>query len=47
MGTALSVEETTVMMEIDKDVKVRLLKTAVVDVNPEKNLVPAILQRPA
>jgi len=36
VGTALSVEETTVMMEIDKDVKVRLLKTAVVDVNPEK-----------
>ena len=36
VGTALSVEENSVMLEIDKDVKVRLLKTAVVDVNPEK-----------
>lgn len=36
VGTALSVEETTLMVEIDKDVKVRLLKSAVVDVNPEK-----------
>lgn len=36
VGTALSIEENSVMLEIDKDVKVRLLKTAVVDVNPEK-----------
>ena len=36
VGTALSIEETTIMLEVDKDVKVRLLKSAVVDVNPEK-----------
>lgn len=36
VGTVLSIEEGSVMMEVDKDVKVRLLKSAVVDVNPEK-----------
>lgn len=36
VGTANSVEETSVMLEVDKDVKIRVLKTAVVDVNPEK-----------
>jgi preprotein translocase subunit YajC len=36
VGTVHTLEETSLLMEVDKDVKVRLLKSAVVDVNPEK-----------
>lgn len=36
VGTLAAIEETSVLMEIDKDVKVRVLKTAIVDVNPDK-----------
>ena len=36
VATVISTEETTVLAEIDKDVKVRFLKSAVVEVNPEK-----------
>jgi preprotein translocase subunit YajC len=37
IGTVNSIEDTTVILEVDKDVKVRFLKTAIVDVNPDKN----------
>lgn len=36
IATVISTEETSVLAEIDKDVKVRFLKSAVVEVNPEK-----------
>lgn len=36
VATVISTEETSVLAEIDKDVKVRFLKSAVVEVNPEK-----------
>ncbi|MEX0928842.1 MAG: preprotein translocase subunit YajC [Balneolales bacterium] len=36
VGTVGSIEDDSVMLEVDKDVKVRLLKNAIVDVNPKK-----------
>ncbi len=36
IGILHSDEEDSVMMTVDKDVKVRVLKTAIVDVNPTK-----------
>ncbi len=36
IATVNSIDETTILCEVDKDVKVRFLKTAIVDVNPEK-----------
>lgn len=32
-----SIEETTVLAEVDKDVKIRFSKSAIVDVNPDKD----------
>ncbi|MEX0685263.1 MAG: preprotein translocase subunit YajC [Balneolales bacterium] len=36
VGVANSIDDDSVMLEIDKDVKVRLLKNAIIDVNPNK-----------
>lgn len=36
VATVNSIDEGTVLAEVDKDVKVRFLKSAIVDVNPEK-----------
>lgn len=36
VGIVASIEDDSIMMEIDKDVKVKLLKNAIVDVNPQK-----------
>ncbi|MFO8030206.1 MAG: preprotein translocase subunit YajC [Cyclonatronaceae bacterium] len=36
IGIVASIEDDSIMMEIDKDVKVKLLKNAIVDVNPKK-----------
>ncbi|MDG5766773.1 preprotein translocase subunit YajC [Balneolales bacterium ANBcel1] len=36
VGIVSAIEEDSVMLEIDKDVKVKLLKNAIVDVNPQK-----------
>lgn len=37
IGTLHTTEDDSVLVEVDKDVKVRVLKTAIVDVNPGKN----------
>ncbi len=34
VGIVVSIEDDSIMLEIDKDVKVKLLKNAIVDVNP-------------
>jgi len=36
LGILHSTEDESVMIEVDKDVKVRVLKSAIVDVNPNK-----------
>ena len=36
VGIVSSIEDDSIMLEIDKDVKVKLLKNAIVDVNPQK-----------
>ncbi len=36
VGIVNSIDDDSVMLEIDKDVKVKLLKNAIVDVNPQK-----------
>jgi preprotein translocase subunit YajC len=36
IGIVASIEDDTVMLEVDKDVKVRFLKNSVTDVNPQK-----------
>jgi preprotein translocase subunit YajC len=36
IGIVASIEDDTVMVEVDKDVKVRFLKNSVTDVNPQK-----------
>lgn len=36
VGIVNAIEDDSVMLEIDKDVKVKLLKNAIVDVNPQK-----------
>jgi preprotein translocase subunit YajC len=36
IGTVASIEDTEVLIEVDKDVKIRLMKTAIGDVNPGK-----------
>ncbi len=36
IGTVASIEDTEVLIEVDKDVKIRLVKTAIGDVNPGK-----------
>jgi preprotein translocase subunit YajC len=36
IGIVNTIEETTVLLEVDKDVKVRFLKSSIVDVNPDK-----------
>ena len=36
VGVVANIDDDSVMLEIDKDVKVRLLKNAIVDVNPKK-----------
>ncbi len=36
VGTLHTTDDDTVLLEIDKDVKVRILKNAIVDVNPNK-----------
>lgn len=36
IGIVNTIEETTVLLEVDKDVKIRFLKSAIVDVNPDK-----------
>lgn len=36
VGIVASIDEEAIMLEIDKDVKVKLLKNAIVDVNPQK-----------
>ncbi|MCH8567175.1 MAG: preprotein translocase subunit YajC [Balneolales bacterium] len=37
LGVLHSNDEETVLIEVDKDVKVRILKNAIVDVNPNKS----------
>jgi preprotein translocase subunit YajC len=37
LGILHTTEDESVLVEVDKDVKVRILKTAIVDVNPGKN----------
>jgi len=37
IGILHTTEDDSVLVEVDKDVKVRVLKTAIVDVNPGKN----------
>lgn len=34
IGTLSSIEDDSALLEVDKDVKIRVLKTAIVDVNP-------------
>lgn len=36
IGIVNTIDETTVLLEVDKDVKIRFLKSAIVDVNPDK-----------
>lgn len=36
IGIVTSIEDTEVLLEVDKDVKIRLLKSAIGDVNPGK-----------
>ena len=36
VGIVASIEDDSVMLEVDKEVKVKLLKNAIVDVNPQK-----------
>lgn len=36
VGIVSSIEDDSVMLEVDKEVKVKLLKNAIVDVNPQK-----------
>ena len=36
IGTVASIEDAEVLLEVDKDVKIRLMKTAIGDVNPGK-----------
>lgn len=36
-GVISSIDEKTVLAEVDKDVKIRFSKSAIVEVNPEKN----------
>lgn len=36
VGIVNAIDESTILVEVDKDVKVRFLKTAITDVNPEK-----------
>lgn len=36
VGIVTSIEDDSIMLEVDKDVKVKLLKNAIVDVNPQK-----------
>jgi preprotein translocase subunit YajC len=36
IATVNTIDESSVLCEVDKDVKIRFLKTAIVDVNPEK-----------
>lgn len=36
IGIVTSIEDTEVLLEVDKDVKIRLMKTAIGDVNPGK-----------
>ncbi len=36
IGVVHSIEDNAVLLEVDKDVKIRVLKSAIVDVNPEK-----------
>lgn len=36
IGTVASIEDAEVLIEVDKDVKIRLMKTAIGDVNPGK-----------
>ncbi|MEX0681397.1 MAG: preprotein translocase subunit YajC [Balneolales bacterium] len=36
VGIVSTIEEDAIMLEVDKDVKVKLLKNAIVDVNPQK-----------
>jgi len=36
IGIVTSIEDTEVLLEVDKDVKIRLLKSAIGDVNPAK-----------
>lgn len=36
VGIVNSIDDDSVMLEVDKDVKVKLLKNAIVDVNPQK-----------
>jgi preprotein translocase subunit YajC len=36
IGVVNAIEETTVLLEVDKDVKMRFLKSSIVDVNPDK-----------
>ncbi len=37
VGIVSAIEDDSIMLEVDKEVKVKLLKNAIVDVNPEKN----------
>lgn len=36
VGVVSSIDDDSIMLEVDKDVKVKLLKNAIVDVNPQK-----------
>jgi preprotein translocase subunit YajC len=36
VGVVATIEEQDVLMEVDKDVKIRVLKNAITDVNPQK-----------
>jgi preprotein translocase subunit YajC len=36
LGIVHTIDDESVLLEVDKDVKVRVLKTAIVDVNPNK-----------
>ncbi len=36
VGIVSAIEDDSIMLEVDKDVKVKLLKNAIVDVNPQK-----------
>lgn len=37
LGILVSNDDESALVEVDKDVKVRILKTAIVDINPTKN----------
>lgn len=36
VGIVSAIEDDSIMLEVDKDVKIKLLKNAIVDVNPQK-----------